>query len=191
MKASRLITGLLAAIGGLGGCTANVYDNNITIPNATVNLTTDVDVDNVMPEQEVPVAVAVTNVYLVEPAAVPPPEHVKDAGHLQIYMDNTSTPPILVTAETNVMVTIPKETKAGHHKVICRVHKHDGTPSTTKFELSITVKVTVTIGPDGGTSVDVSVTVDTGSGSDASATETAATDTAATETAATDTASSS
>jgi hypothetical protein len=26
---------------------------------------------------------------------------------------------------------------------VCRVHKHDGTPTDTKFEINITVKVTV------------------------------------------------
>jgi hypothetical protein len=163
MKFSRLLMpGLLVALGGLPACTANIHDNTINIPNATVNATTDADVNNIMPEQVVPVTLDVKNVTLVDPATTPPADHVADAGHVQIYLDTTSTPPLVVTAQTTVMVTIPKETMAGHHKLICRVHKHDGTPTSTTFELSFTVKVTVTTTPDGGTTVDSSVTVEVG-----------------------------
>jgi hypothetical protein len=132
-----------------GGCTANtdIHDNTVTIPNATVNFTTAADVNNVMPDQTVPVAVTVQNVYLVDPAETPPAEHVADAGHLQIYLDDVSTPPLIITAQVNVDVKIPAQTKAGGHKLICRVHKHDGTATSTKVEISITVKVTV--GPAG------------------------------------------
>jgi len=152
-------------MGGVGAC--NVHDNTATIniPNATINATTDVDVNNVMPEQQVAVSVDVKNVFLVEPSATPPPEHFDDAGHIQVYMDDTTTPPILITAQTNFNVTIPKETKEGHHKIICRVHKHDGTPTSTTFELSITVKATVTTTTSDGsttTTVDASVGVEVG-----------------------------
>jgi hypothetical protein len=67
-----------------------------------------------------------------------------DAGHLEFHMDDETTPPLLVTAETEVQVPVPAETKAGPHKIICRLHKHDGTPTTTVFEVQITVKVSVT-----------------------------------------------
>ena len=142
----------------LSACTAtaNIHDNTINIPDATVNFTTDADVSNVMPEQMIPIVVAVQNVYLVEPSATPPAEHVADAGHLQIYLDDVATPPLVVTAQVNVNVTIPAQTPAGNHKLICRVHHHDGTPTDTKFEVSITVKVTTG-------------TVDSGTGSDAAA----------------------
>ena len=136
--------------------TANIHDNTINIPDATVNFTTDADVSNVMPEQMIQIVVAVQNVYLVEPSATPPAEHVADAGHLQIYLDDVATPPLVVTAQVNVNVTIPAQTPAGNHKLICRVNHHDGTPTDTKFEVSITVKVTTG-------------TVDSGTGSDAAA----------------------
>lgn len=167
MTTSKLLPGLLTVIGSLVGCTANIHDNVINIPDATVNATTTADVDNVAPEQMLPIALAVTNVYLVEPTATVPPEHIEDAGHVQIYLDDTAAPPLVVTAQATVMVQIPKATPAGKHKVLCRVHKHDGTPTSTMFELSITVKVTVTTAPDGGTTVNTTVTVDAGSTADA------------------------
>jgi hypothetical protein len=138
--------GLLALAAGSFAC--NVHDNTInataTIPNATLNVTADTDVNNVMPSQSVPLTVTVTNVFLVEPTVTPPPEHEMDAGHLEFHLDDESTPPLLVTAQTQVQVPIPAETKSGPHKIICRLHKHDGTPTTTEFEVQITVKVSVT-----------------------------------------------
>jgi hypothetical protein len=155
----------LAFGGGLSAC--NIHDNTVTanIPNATLNVTTTADVQDVMPMQAVPMMVDVKNVTLVDPAVTPPPAQMADAAHLVFTLDDESTPPLLVTAQTNVSVTIPAETKAGPHKVICRVHKHDGTPTDTKFELAITVKVSVTTTTnDGGTTttVDASVTVEAG-----------------------------
>lgn len=134
-------------------CSANIHDNVINIPNATINATadTDVDVNNVMPDQTVPVTMNVQNVYLIAPEMTPPPEHMMDAGHIRIYMDSTSTPPILITAEAHVNMKIPPETKAGKHKLICRVHRHDGQPTSTKAEVDIDVKVGVSIGGDGAT----------------------------------------
>ena len=153
MRTSSLLPALLVACGGLAACTANIHDNVVNIPDATVNATTNVDVDNVTPEQMVPMAVEVKHVYLIDPSMTPPADHVSDAGHLQVYLDDTSNPPLLVTAQTNIMVKIPKEAKSGHHKLICRVHKHDGAPTSTQFELSITVKVTVTNAPAADASV--------------------------------------
>ena len=147
-----IVFGSMAWIGlAVAGCTANtnIHDNNVIIPNATVNFTTSVDVNNVTPDETIPIAVNVQNVYLVDPDVTPPAEHVADAGHLQIYLDDVSTPPLVVTAQVNVDVKIPAQTKAGAHKLICRVHKHDKTPTDTKFEINITVKVTV-----GGVDID-------------------------------------
>lgn len=156
----------------VAACSANIHDNMITanIPNATVNLTTDADVNNVMPDQMVPLVVAVQNVYLVEPSVTPPAEHVADAGHVQIYLDDVATPPLVVTAQVAVAVTIPTNTPAGPHKLVCRVHKHDGTPTSTKFEINITVKVTVGTVDAGAVTPDAgAVTPDAGS-ADAGAT---------------------
>jgi hypothetical protein len=149
---------------GLAGC--NVHDNTINIPDATLTVSTDADPQNIQPMQTVPMTVEVHNVYLVEPTATPPPEHVADAGHLEFHLDDESTPALLVTAQTNVNVTIPANTSPGHHKIICRVHKHDGTPTDTEFELDINVRVSASASStaDGGSSatVEVGVSVEAG-----------------------------
>ena len=148
-----LSLGLFALAAGPLAC--NVHDNTINatanIPNATLNVTADTDVSAVMPSQSVPMTVMVTNVTLVEPTATPPAGHDMDAGHFEFHLDDETTPALLVTAQTQVQVPIPPETKAGPHKIICRLHKHDGTPTVTKFEVDITVKVSVTVGGTGGT----------------------------------------
>lgn len=163
MKKLTSLAGVLTTCATLClGAACNIHDNTINIPNATINATTDVSAQNVAPAGTVPIAVTVQNVYLVDPAATPPPEHVKDAGHIQVYLDDVDTNPLLITAQTNFNVTIPPETKMGPHKLICRFHRHDGTPTTTQKEVSINVAVSVTTGADGGvdvvTSVDANVT---------------------------------
>jgi len=161
MTKTILASCFVALAVGLMAC--NIHDNTITanIPNATLTVTADTDVQNVQPAQSIPMTVNVQNVFLVDPTATPPPEHAQDAGHLEFHIDDESTPPVLVTAQTSVSVPIPADTKPGHHKVICRVHKHDGTPTTTMFELDINVKasVTTTTNSDGGTTVTVDATV--------------------------------
>ena len=152
-KLNFVSIGLLALATGLLAC--NIHDNTINatanIPNATLNVTADTDVNNVMPSQMVPMTVTVTNVTLVEPTATPPAGHEMDAGHLEFHLDDETTPPLLVTAQTQVQVPIPADTKAGPHKIICRLHKHDGTPTVTEFEVEITVTVSVTVTGAGGT----------------------------------------
>ena len=117
-KLNSMSLGLLALAVGPLAC--NVHDNTINatanIPNATLNLTADTDVNNVMPSQAVPMTVMVTNVTLVEPTATPPAGHDMDAGHFEFHLDDETTPPLLVTAQTEVQVPIPAETKAGPHK---------------------------------------------------------------------------
>jgi hypothetical protein len=151
-KLNSMALGLLALATGPVAC--NVHDNtqNATaiIPNATLNVTADTDVNTVMPSQAVPMTVTVTNVTLVEPTATPPAGHEMDAGHFEFHIDDETTTAVLVTAQTQVQVPIPAETKAGPHKIICRLHKHDGTPTVTKFEVDITVKVSVTVTGAGG-----------------------------------------
>ena len=148
---------------GVAAC--NIHDNTVNIPNATINANVDADATAGVPAtQPVAVAVTVQNVYLVEPAATPPPEHEKDAGHIQVYLDDVETPPVLITAQAMFNVTLPAATKPGPHHLICRFHKHDGTPTTTQVSVAITV--TASVGADGGvdvnTSVDANVTTGTG-----------------------------
>lgn len=136
---------LLLAVGlaAMTACTADVHDNTVLV-DANLKLSADVDVKAVQPGQGVAVKAVVTNVYLVEPNETPPKEHVADAGHFQYYIDDFSNPPILITAKVNVTVTIPANLSPGNHKLICRVHKHDGTPTTEITELVFTVTGTAT-----------------------------------------------
>jgi hypothetical protein len=193
MTKALLFSASLLAL-GVGFAACEVHDNTINatanIPDAKVSITADTDVDNVEPAQPIPMTVKVENVYLVEPTVTTvPAEHEKDAGHLVFHLDDETQPPLLVTANTTVQVPIPADTKPGKHKVICRVHKHNGEATDVKFEVNINVKVTVATtgaagtsgsagtsgasgttgaagsGPDGGTTVivevDASVTAST------------------------------
>ena len=158
MKTLTRVTSLSATILFLAGATAcNVHDNTITIPNATINATADANAtSNVAVMQQVAVTVTATNVYLIDPAETPPPEHMNDAGHINVYLDDVDSTPLLITAQAMFNVTIPAGTSAGPHKLLCRFHKHDGTPTSTVATVDITVAASV--GADGG--VDVTVGVD-------------------------------
>lgn len=138
-------TGLLVA-----ACTTDIHGNTVNI-NADLAVKADVDVSNVPPGSQIPLELMVQGVFLIEPSQTPPPEHAMDAGHIEIHLDDESTPPILITAQVKVSVTIASMTKPGHHKLLCRVHKHDGTPTTTSFSIDINVSGTITTGtPDSG-----------------------------------------
>lgn len=126
--------------------TLDVHDNTANIDDAKVEFETDTDVTNIQPNQSVHVNVVAEDVFLIDPAETPPPDRVMVAGHFQFYFDSMSSSPILVTAQKSVDLTIPSNATPGEHKVICRVHKNDGTPTQATFELSVTVKATVTSG---------------------------------------------
>jgi hypothetical protein len=138
---------------GIGACTADVHDNtidvhdnNANIEDAKVEVETTDDIDNVTPGQAIHVEISTEDVFLIDPGETPPPDRVKVAGHLEFYLDAMSGTPLLVTAEQSVSVMIPATTTAGDHKLLCRVMKHDGTPTEATFELDITVKASVSVG---------------------------------------------
>jgi len=167
MKTLTRLTSVSATVLFLAGATAcNVHDNTINIPNATINATADANASNVSATQQVAITVTAQNVYLVDPAATPPPDHVADAGHFVVYLDDVDSTALLTTAQTMFNVTIPAGTSPGPHKLLCRFHKHDGTPTTTVATVDITVAASV--GADGGVDVsvgvDASVTTTTGAG---------------------------
>lgn len=140
-----LVVSALSAGLGSAACTANIHDNTVNITDPKLTFSTSADTTNITPGQAVPVTMAAQNIFLVDPAATPPAEHVNDAGYFQIYLDDESTTPILITALVNVSVTIPPATKAGSHKLICRIHKHDGTATAAVQEFSFAVKVTASV----------------------------------------------
>ena len=137
---SIIALGVLLSCPAFAGCTANVHDNTISIPNANVSLNTTANVNAVKPGDSVPLQIKADNVFLVSPGTTPPPAHTSDAGYFQIYFDDVDSMPILVTADVNVTVTVPSGTKDGDHKFICRVHKPDGTATSVTSELHVTVK---------------------------------------------------
>jgi hypothetical protein len=151
---------LFAVCAASAGC-SGTFNTTVNI-NATISVTTTVDRDHVPAGSAVPCDINVTGAYLVEPSATPPPDHVQDAVHVQIYLDDLNSTPILITAQTHVEVTIPEGTPEGPHHIHCRLHKHDGTPTNVVFTVDVTVQVSVGGGNDAGSTVDAASSVDAG-----------------------------
>jgi len=118
--------------------TANTYVNDTHV-DATAD--SDVDTNHVQPTQNVGITMTVQNVYLIDPSKTPPPEHANDAGHIQIYLDDFDGTPLVITANLHTEVVIPAASSAGPHRLRCRVHKHDGTPTTAVADVSITIVI--------------------------------------------------
>jgi hypothetical protein len=138
---------------GIGACTADVHDNtldvhdnNANIEDAKVEVETSDDTENITPGQEIHIEIIAEDVFLIDPKETPPPDRAKVAGHLEFYLDAMSGTPLLVTAEQSVSVMIPASVTPGDHKLLCRVMRHDGTPTEATFELDITVKASVSVG---------------------------------------------
>jgi hypothetical protein len=134
--------GLLALTAAFVRCGGHGATNDI--PNATLDLATDADIDNVVAPANVPITAIVTGVFLVDPDDTPPPEHAADAGYLVFHLDDESRPPLLVTSTTRALVPISASTLVGHHDIICRIYRHDGTPTHTDARLTISAKTTLT-----------------------------------------------
>lgn len=134
--------GLLALTAAFVRCGGDGATNDL--PNATLDLTTDADIDNVVAPADVPLTATVTGVFLFDPNEPPPPEHAGDAGYLVFHLDDESRPPVLVTSAARVLVPISANTMVGHHDIICRLYRHDGTRTDTDARLTIAVKTTLT-----------------------------------------------
>jgi hypothetical protein len=134
--------GLLALTAAFVRCGGHGTANDL--PNATLDLTTDADIDNVIAPADVPITATVTGVFLVDPNDTPPPEHAADAGYLVFHLDDEARPALLVTSATRVLVPISANTLVGHHDIICRIYRHDGTATHTDEKLTIAVKTTLT-----------------------------------------------
>jgi hypothetical protein len=137
---STIILGAFLAAPAFAACTANIHDNTVNIPNASIQLNTTANVSSVKPGDGVPIQIKADNVFLVSPGTTPPPAHVNDAGYFQIYFDDDTSTPVLITADISVTVTVPMGTKDGDHKFVCRLHKTDGTATSVRSELHVTVK---------------------------------------------------
>jgi hypothetical protein len=133
------LAGLVMACAASAGC-SGTYTANVNI-NATVNVTTTADANHVHQGTSVPIDITVMGAYLVDANATPPAEHVNDAVHIQIYLDDVNTTPVLITAMTHVDVMVPASTPPGPHHFICRLHRHDGTATNVSFSFSFSVEV--------------------------------------------------
>ena len=130
--------------GPLVACTADVHDNTLNVENPNVAISADVDVKNIHPGQSVPITIKADNVFPVAPDQTPPPEHVKDAVFFKIFLDDTSSSELVVTASLKVSVTIPPATPPGDHKLICKTFAHAGSETASETSIDITVTATAT-----------------------------------------------
>jgi hypothetical protein len=104
-----------------------------------VAISTTLDPPNVNAGTTLPVTADVTGVYLLDPSQTPPIEHRTDAGYLVYTLDDEASTPLLVTAATEVDLTIPASASIGPHTVICRVFRIDGTPTQSFDQLTVGV----------------------------------------------------
>jgi hypothetical protein len=142
----------VGTMGTMAGCTADVHDNTLdvhdntaNIDNAKVEFETTADTENISAGQAVHVTIVAEDVFLIDPSETPPPDRVMVAGHFEFFLDSMSSTALLVTAEESVDVMIPTTATAGDHKLLCRIAKHDGTPTEATFELDIKVKASVSV----------------------------------------------
>jgi hypothetical protein len=133
--------GAIATLLGAACGPTTITGNTVNIEDATLDIDAEGNIDQVESGGRITVNLTAENVVLVEPSATPPPDQVDVAGHFQIYLDSLDTEPVLVTAQTRVEVTVPAQTPPGQHKLLCRLHKHDRTPTSVVVELSFTVGV--------------------------------------------------
>jgi hypothetical protein len=144
LAVAGLCAGLpLACTADIHDNTADIHDNNADIDDAEVEMSSDTDLDAVQPSQVIQVQVTAEDVFLIDPSETPPSDRVDVAGHFQFYFDTMSSEPILITAEQSVSITLPATATVGDHKLICRVHKHDGSPTQATFELDLKVTASV------------------------------------------------
>jgi hypothetical protein len=157
--AKLAFVGATVFVCGATGCSADVHDNtldvhdnNANINDAKVDISTTSDTGNVQAGSSVHVDVKAQDVFLCDPSTTPPADRTQVAGHLEFFLDDTSTTSLLVTAEESVDVMIPAATPPGDHKLLCRIDKHDGTPTKATSEFDITVKASVSVSASGSTS---------------------------------------
>ncbi|HTQ05552.1 MAG TPA: hypothetical protein VMI54_16935 [Polyangiaceae bacterium] len=154
----RAIIAKLAFVGatlfvlGATGCSADVHDNtldvhdnNANINDAKVAISTTSDTSNVQAGSTVHVDVKAQDVYLCDPNTTPPSDDTQVAGHFEFFLDDTSGTSLLVTASESVDVMIPAATPSGDHKLVCRIDKHDGTPTMATSDIDITVKASASV----------------------------------------------
>jgi hypothetical protein len=129
------------AASSLAACTGDIIDDTAQFPGAFVAISTTLDPPEVNAGTTLPVTATVSGVFLLAPSEVPPVEHRTDAAYLVYTLDDEASTPLLVTAETESVLTIPASTTTGPHTIICRVFRIDGTPSQAFDQLTIGVLI--------------------------------------------------
>jgi plastocyanin len=151
MRAAAFSAAIASSYTTAAGCTANVHDNTV---NADAELNFKADAEEVKPGDSVAVTMNATGVVLVDPNKDPAPADADKAAYFTVYLDDEDSDPLIVTAQASAQVTIPAGTSSGKHHLICRLHKHDGTPTDQQQSVSITVSASagVMVGADAGAS---------------------------------------
>lgn len=147
--ATILALSLAAASGGIA-CSANIHGNTVNV-DATVSIaaSADVDVNDITPGQAVPLKLNADGATLVAPDQTVSSAQAESAVYFKVFLDDTSSTELVATASTMVTVTIPPKTPEGHHKLICQLYKHDGTPTDQQQSLDINVKASASASASG------------------------------------------
>ncbi len=132
----------------LGACTADVHDNTLNVDIPNLQMSTNVDVNNVHQGQQVPVTIKADNVTMVAPNQKPPAGHEQDAVFFKIFLDDDSGTELTIATSLTVNVTIPQSTPPGSHKLLCKAFHPDGTPtdSETSLDINVTASASVSTG---------------------------------------------
>lgn len=141
---AALAAGLLGAVLYVG-CTADIHDNTFNLDDLSIDANINGDADNVQAGSTVKLELNAEGAFLIEPNQTPPPDKANIAAHFEVHLDTLQTPPILVTAKTEVDVKITEMVQPGDHKLLCRLVKHDGTPTNVVKEIDIHVSATATV----------------------------------------------
>lgn len=139
-----LVLGVLACA-PLGGCAStndnDPYNDGLVDIGATLTVGARSDTGNVTAGQAIPLEIDARDVDLVDPASGDPPAgQAARAGHIRVYMDDPSGAAAMITAQRRFDFTVPLLTRPGQHRVILRVHTHDGRATSTNAALDITVR---------------------------------------------------
>ncbi len=156
MRTSLVKTALVVVCSAvpIAACTADVHGNTINVEVPNLSISTDVDVNNIHPGERVGVNIKADTSASQAPTV---PEDASSAPSgsasnssivFKLFLDDSSTTALAVTASLKVDVTIPTSTPPGPHKLVCRAFHADGTPTDSETSLDINVTASVTTSGD-------------------------------------------
>lgn len=101
---------------------------------ATVNVSAD-KTHAVQPGDEITVSVEVTGFGL--DGSLMGQSNQEGVGHYSVYLDDTSTDPLAVSADPSVKLTIPQDITDGSHDVLVVLQNNDSSPLTPSVQGSV------------------------------------------------------